>query len=321
MSLELSLEQYIASVKMSKKCRVLVEGKDDKAHFTNLLHIKIDNKSKRKVKVDTAEQLKGESLKTAKCNRAQIEEIYERIKGDEQYDNLFLLCDREFKNFEIDEYISEQTDNSTVNSNLYLTEGHSFENYFFLEEVLINAFSYLTSYEFKNEAIDLLKNNFNEVFNIVSNISLTARDINIANYPNGHIQWDNFNVSNDCISFSIEDWALSQKDVHCERFKSSYSSNREIVLKTDHSICIKISRGHTAVVMLQRIFAFCLYVAGREENENEALKEAKRFKGLSEAQISASLSQSWLDSLNKGSKNYPVDLISDISIYTNQAIN
>lgn len=320
MSLELSLEQYITSVKMSKKCRILVEGKDDKAHFTNLLHIKIGDKSKRKVKVDTAEQLKSESRKTAKCNKAQIEEIYARTKGDKQYDNLFLLCDREFTNFEVDEYISEQIDTSIANSNFYLTEGHSFENYFFLEDVLINAFNYLTSYEFKNEAIDLLRNNFDEIFNIVSNISLTARDIEKANYPNGHINWDNFSISNNRISFSIEDWFLDQNDVYCERFKSIYSNYREVVSKTDPSICIKISRSHTAIVMLKRIFAFCLYVVGKAEDENEARREANRFKGLSEAQISASLSQSWFDSLTKGSQNYPVDLISKISIYTSKAI-
>ena len=319
MSLELSLEQYLTNVKMSKKCRILVEGKTDKSHFTNLLHIKIDNKLKRKVKIDTAEQLKGDSRKTAKCNRAQIEEIYEKTKGDEQYNNLFLLCDREFKNFDIGDYISEQIDISIENSNLYLTEGHSFENYFFLEDVLINAFSYLTSYEFKNEAIELFKNNFDEIFNIVSNISLTAKAIEIAKYPNGHIKWDHFSISNDLINFSIEDWILDQKDVYCERFKSIYSNNRAVVSKTHQSICIKISRSHTSIAMLQRIFAFCLYVVGKEEDEDEALRETNRFTSLSEAQISASLSQSWLESVNKGSQNYPVDLVSGISIYTSKA--
>lgn len=320
MSLELSLEQYITSVKMSKKCRILVEGKNDKAHFTNLLHLKIDDKAKRKVKIDTAEQLKGESRKTAKCNRAQIEEIYERTKGDKQYDNLFLLCDREFKNFDIGDYISEQIDTSIANSNFYLTEGHSFENYFFLEDILVNAFSYLTSYEFKNEAIDLFKNNFDEIFNIVSNISLTAKAIEIAKYPNGHIKWNNFSISDNCISFSIENWVLNQNDVYCEKFKSIYSNNREVVSKTHQSICIKISRSHTSIAMLQRIFAFCLYVVGREEDEVEALKETNIFVGLSEEHISAALSQSWFDSLAKGSQNYPVDLVSSISIYTSKAI-
>ena len=114
MSLQLSLEEYITSVKMSKKCRILVEGKNDKAHFTNLLNIKIDDKLKRKVKVDTAEQLKGENRKTAKCNRAQIEEIYDRTKGDKHYNNLFLLCDREFTNFEIDDCISEKKDKDII---------------------------------------------------------------------------------------------------------------------------------------------------------------------------------------------------------------
>lgn len=320
MSLELSLEQYITSVKMSKKCRILVEGKEDKAHFTNLLHIKIGGKSKRKVKVDTAEQLKGESRQTAKCNRAKIEEIYNKTKGDKQYDNLFLLCDREFKNFDIGDYISEQVGIPIANSNFYLTDGHSFENYFFLEDVLINAFSYLTSYEFKNEAIDLFKNNFDEVFNIVSNISLTAKAIEMAGYPHGHIKWDNFSISDNCISFSIEDWILNKNDAHCERFKNIYSDNREIVSKTQQSIRIKISRSHTAILMLQRIFAFCLYVVGKAEDENEAIKEVNRFTNLSESQISASLSQSWLDSLTKGSQNYPVDLVSEISIYTSKTI-
>lgn len=318
MSLEYSLSHYVTSVKMSKNCRILVEGKDDKAHFANLLHIKIDEKLRKKVKIDTAEQLKGECRKTAKCNKAKIEDIYSRTKVDKQYGNLFLLCDREFENFEIDSSISEKTIASTVDSNFYLTDGHSFENYFLFEDVLVNAFGYLTSYEFKNEAIEIFKNNFDEIFNIVANICLTARAMEIASYPNGNIQWENFKSSDNCVSFPIDDWYLGKNDLHCERFKSIYSNNREIVHKTDQSVCIKISRGHTAIILLQRIFAFCLHVAGKVENEDEALREANRFKKLSETQVSASLSQSWLDSLDKGSLNYPVDLVSKISAYTSK---
>jgi len=320
MSLEYSLSHYVTSVKMSKNCRILVEGKDDKAHFANLLHIKIDEKLRKKVKIDTAEQLKGECRKTAKCNKAKIEDIYSRTKVDKQYGNLFLLCDREFENFEIDSSISEKTIASTVDSNFYLTDGHSFENYFLFEDVLVNAFGYLTSYEFKNEAIEIFKNNFNEIFNIVANICLTARAMEMASYPNGNMQWEDFKSSNNCISFPIEDWSLNKNDVHCERFKSIYSNNREIVYKTDQSVCIKISRGHTAIILLQRIFAFCLYIAGKVEDKDAALREANRFKKLSETQVSASLSQSWLDSLNKGSLNYPVDLVLKISIYTSKTI-
>lgn len=320
MSLEYNLSHYVTSVKMSKNCRILVEGKDDKAHFANLLHIKIDDKSRKKIKIDTAEQLKGECRKTAKCNKAKIEDIYIRTKDDKQYENLFLLCDREFENFEIDSSISENPDFSTVKGNFYLTEGHSFENYFLFEDVLVNAFRYLTSYEFKNKALDIFKNNFDEVFNIVANICLTARAMEMASYPNGNIQWEDFKISNNCISLPIDDWSLSKKDVHCERFKNIYSDNREIVYKTDQSVCIKISRGHTAIILLQRIFAFCLYVAGKVEDKDEALREANRFKKLSETQVSASLSQSWLDSLNKGSLNYPVDLVLKISTYISKII-
>lgn len=324
------LEQYITSVKMSKKCRILVEGKSDRAHFVNLLHNKLGSTLKNKVKVDTAEDLKGDCRKTFKCNKAKIEKIYDKTKNNGQYDSLFLLCDREFENFEISNSVLEKTDNSKIlektdnskaNSNFYLTDGHSFENYFLFEDIINNAFSHLTSYQFKNEALDLLKNNFSEAFRIVSNISLTARYVEPVSYPMGVILWENFNISNDSVNFSIENWLLANNHVQGRKFKDTYSNNYEIFSRTDPFICIKMSRGHTAVAMLQRIFAYFLYVVGKENNESEARREADRFSKISEVQVSASLSQSWLESLKNGSQNYPVDLISKISIYNSKTVS
>lgn len=318
MRLEYTLEEYITQVKMSNKCRVLVEGKNDKAHFNNLLKAKIHSNLISRVKVDTAEQIKIEGNK---CNRARIEAVYSKIKNDKQYSNLFLLCDREFDDFKIEKPISDTLLNPKVDDSFYLTNGHSFENYFFAKDIIINAFSYLTNYEFKKEAVTLFEKNFTETFRIISSLSLAARHIEKAGYFNRTLGWEYFKISNFKLNFCIEEWGLSNSNnEHYLNFKKSYIENTEFISATNLSVCMGISRGHTAVLILQRIFASCLYFAGEAEDENLASKEAKSFSKISQTQISAALSQSWLNSLTGGSNNYPSALIYDIAAYHGSSV-
>lgn len=311
MSLSYNYAQYITKVMMSKKHRILVEGKDDKSHLKNLIHTMFGIEKKTSIEIDTAEQIKADSRETAKSNREKIITIYRKTVLKPNIDKLFSLCDREFDSFIVASCISE-TPVSNVKP-LYFTTGHSFENFFLTESVISNALSCHTSSEFKPEALDIFQNNFNQIFKIISCISLTAKDLEIASYPNGKIYWDSFSSINGIINLDIEEWCSLRGDMHSINFKNHYLKYIPIVSSTDLETCIRISRGHTAITMLQRLFAYCLFLAGQPYDESLALREAKAFANISESQITSSLSQFWLNSIQLGLNNYPVSLIDNFS--------
>lgn len=313
MRLSYNYSQYITKAMMSSKQTILVEGRHDKAHLKNLISKLFDSDQRKMIAIDTAEQIKGESKQTCKNNRVKITNIYERSLLAINVDNLFFLCDREFDNFSFDKIISDIFIEN--NSSLYFTAGHSFENYFLTESTIVDALSCQTVSEFKPEAIDIFKNNFSNIFEIISCITLTARDLGISSYPSGTIYWDSFKTSNEEIIFDLNDWSsLGSLDPKRLSFRDKYNEHKPLVIATDTSVRISISRGHTAVIMLQRIFAYCLFLAGKEQDEDLARIEATQYSKISEVQITASLSQTWLNSIIQGAKNYPVALLENLLV-------
>lgn len=313
MGLSYNYSQYITKAMMSSKQIILVEGRHDKAHLKNLISKLFDSNQKKIISIDTAEQIKGESKQTCKNNRAKITDIYQHSLSTKNVDNLFFLCDREFDNFSFGKTISDVFIEN--NSSLYFTAGHSFENYFLTESTIIDALSCQTVSEFKPEAIEIFRDNFSTIFEIISCITLTARDLGISSYPSGTIHWDSFKTSNGEIIFDLNDWSSFRSlDTKRLSFKDKYDEHKPLVRATDTSVRISISRGHTAVIMLQRIFAYCLFLAGKEQDEDLARIEATQYSKISEVQITASLSQTWLNSIIQGAKNYPVALLENLLV-------
>jgi hypothetical protein len=94
MEVKYDVPKYIASVRMSSKKRILVEGKDDKAHIKNLLNVTLGS---NRIKIDTAENIKGDCRVTSKNNRAKIEKIHSFCEASNEHNNLYFLCDCMFR--------------------------------------------------------------------------------------------------------------------------------------------------------------------------------------------------------------------------------
>ena len=146
MDLKYDISNYIASVKMSSKKRILVEGRDDRSHVNNLLYVLLAD---HKIKIDTAENIKGDCSTTAKNNRAKIEKIHAATEASSSHDNLFYLCDREFIKFDIDKKIIDRMTGHENDGNFSWTIGHSFENYFFTDELVCKAYRFLIGNQIK----------------------------------------------------------------------------------------------------------------------------------------------------------------------------
>lgn len=309
MDVKFDISQYVASVKMSKKIRILVEGKDDRAHIKNLIATKLPEAN---IMIDTAENIKGDCSSTAKNNRAKIDKIHHRCKTSSEYSRLYFLCDREFLKFDIQNEIRDLMLTHESDGNLNWTLGHSLENYFFDSELIKDAFSYLSGSEFKLEAKALFQTILPSALKLVATMTLAARDIKASSYPQGTIHWDSFLIDGDCVKINEGIWLSKNGTQKAQDFVSNMNTYSSVIDNTSVSICTRICRGHTAVLMLQRIFSACLYFVGHAQDRVTAEKDASEFTSIKESSITNALCEAWIRSIKNGNANYPNNLVSSI---------
>lgn len=310
MALRYDISKYVTKTKMSSKKRILVEGRDDKSHLVNLLDI-LD--LKKGIKIDTAETINGDCQETQKNNRAKIDKIHFLCNPGGNHKNLFFLRDREFYKFEVQNEISDLMNDHESDGNLSWTLGHSLENYFLEEDLLCSAFRYMCSSEYKAEAVTLFKNIITSAIHEVAAITLSARDIGASSYPCSLIKWNNIKIIDNKLDMNIENCSNNKQEDMADNFIQLYKKYKPISISTEGLICARICRGHTAIVMLQRIFAACLYEVISNESEELATRTANAFSNQKESAISGALSETWLNNIKTGSVNYPENLIRAIS--------
>ncbi|QFU06676.1 hypothetical protein FIU82_16925 (plasmid) [Pseudoalteromonas sp. THAF3] len=310
MEVKYDVPKYIASVRMSSKKRILVEGRDDKAHIKNLLDVTI---GKNRIKIDTAESIKGDCGVTAKNNRAKIEKIHASCKSSNEHSNLYFLCDREFQEFDVRDQVIDLMKEHKTEGNLSWTLGHSLENYFIESELISDAYRYLTNSEYKGDATKKFKYLLPSALKVISVISLAAKDIGKCSYPLGVIGWEDFNINSGTLEFNIDSWKENETHQILVNFKAAYRKYQPIVEASDEVIYARICRGHTAMQLLQRVFALCLFIAGYQQDERLAKKSASDFSKLKESAISTALCEAWLKTIEGGSDNYPVNLVSSVA--------
>lgn len=310
MELKYDIPNYLASVKMSSKKRILVEGRDDKSHIKNLLNV---TSKGHKVKIDTAENLKGDCAKTAKNNKAKIEKVHELTKESANHENLHFLCDREFFRFEVTDQINDLMSEHEVDGNLNWTIGHSLENYFIKEEIVCRAYRFLCGSEYKNDAEDLYKKVFASALKLIATATLAAKAIEKCSFPAGTVGWQDFNISEEKLSFDIENWKLTNSNPIAEAFYTEYKKYLPIVEKSNVLICSRICRGHTAMLLLQRSFSVCLNEVAKADDAALASKLADDFSKIKENSLASALCESWLQGVNDGNANYPERLVNSVA--------
>jgi len=310
MDLKYDISNYVASVKMSSKKRILVEGKDDKSHIKNLLNITSNG---HKVKIDTAESLKGDCARTAKNNRAKIEKVHEITRQSPNHKNLHFLCDREFLMFEVTDKIGDLMSENEVDGNLNWTIGHSLENYFIKEDIVCRAYRFLCGSEYKSDAEMLYKKVFTSALRLIATITLAAKAIGKCSYPAGTVSWKDLSINSEELVFDIEQWKLSESNQIAEDFYNEYKKNLPIVEKSNVLICSRICRGHTAMLLLQRTFSACLNEVAKADDPVLSSKLASDFSKIKESSLASALCESWLQGVHDGNAVYPERLVNSVA--------
>ncbi|MBM1181829.1 DUF4435 domain-containing protein [Pseudomonas lundensis] len=313
MELKYDLPKYITMTKMSGKIRVLVEGKDDRGHVLNLLSAICPSV---KFKVDTALEIRGDCNKTKNNNRAKIEKIHDHCKAKTSHRRLFFLCDREFRNFDVAAVVTDQAKQHEFDGNLTWTLGHSIENYFLNVSMLAEGFRYLSNSGYKTDAVKVFREILGDSLRIIAALTLAARELGCAKYPPSIAPWQSFEISTGEVGRLVLKGARGV-DSFQDKFWGVYDKFYTVASSTSEEVCARLCRGHTAVIILQRVFAACLYNAGLADDEVSSRHDANVFNNIGEANISSALSEAWIKHVEAGCLDYPLPLVE--SIYTASA--
>lgn len=292
---------------MSKKTRILVEGKDDRAIMRNLLSI--FGKS-NEIGIDVAADLKGTCKITALNNRAKVEKIHTACRDSIHHRQLYFFCDREFRKFRIENAIFDEASEHNNEGNLFWTLGHSIENYFLSEDILIEAYRFLCLSGHKNDASLIFQSILNQSIRLIAQITFAAKEINKSGYPLSIISWTNISIDAEEKTIKIIRDTEKKDRIHQE-FWREFDKCSKTIDESDYFACVQFCRGHTAMLIMRNIFAACIYKAASSSDIDIADREANLFFNLSENVLASALSEAWLKRVKNGVP-YPKNLINII---------
>ncbi|MDG0806492.1 DUF4435 domain-containing protein [Pectobacterium brasiliense] len=303
-----SIDSYITALEMSSKKRILVEGRHDRLHLYQLVYKFYPHS---KIQIDTAQDIKSSDKATAKNNRLKIELIHSRVKDK---NNIWFLCDREFREFSWADKIEDTLNAHYCNDSLYWTLGHSLENYFFDSDVIIDAFKYLSPSEYKFRAVEIFRGLIPSSFDLFAAISLSAKKIDKAGLPSALISWRDLTIDGNKVVLERRDAYEKIDDVCVNEFFNGISEFIPKVVLSNDVFRPRVIRGHTGVLLLQRLFSACLYFSGKDDNRIEAERSANYFSNISEISVTTALSESWVRMIGVANPlGYPEPLIQSIS--------
>lgn len=301
-----TVDSYITSLSMSSKKRLLVEGRHDRSHLYQLIY-KFNPASK--VKIDTAQDIKASDKAMSKNNRLKIETIHSRVKSK---DNISFLCDREFREFTFNDQVEDLLNSHYCDDSLYWTLGHSLENYFFNVAVIMDAFQFLSPSEYKYKAIELFSKLISSSFAVLAAISIAAKNIDKSGLPAALIDWKDIVINEGYINLVRRD--AYDIDPECvNSFFNAFDAVLPSVIASEVGVCSRVVRGHTGILLLQKLFAACLYYVGKEDDPILADASANYFCNISELSLTTALAESWVRKIGVLEDVYfPDSLLKDI---------
>jgi len=248
-----------------------------------------------------------------KNNKEKIRKVFQHCKGKKGFENIYFFSDREYENYQVNEEVKDLKVSPELNN--FLTCGHSLENYFLSAELVTSTFRQLTNSIFREYALTKFYQIFDDGLKLIAGMCFSAHKHGIKYDTLTYlVTWESFCISDNKITFdnptAIENSFKNNEELY-ETWKLEVSSFVSKLTNSQPDLTWKLPRGHTALRLLQRLFAKCIYnTAISQGSADEGQKDAKRFNDLQENMIATSLSVKWQDFIIQNNfKNYPDHLI------------
>ena len=324
--LQLTPEEYVTNITMSRDRFLLLEGSDDKAFFILVRNFLRKNASQiseeklhslKNIIIGTAEEIKGQL-----GNRAKIEKICDLITQESSnVKNRFLgFVDREFREFEYDNELKDNLKTHKINNRLIWSKGHSIENYFFEISTLKEAFNdYLVS-DFYLEAFDMFESKFAHTLRIACALSLAGLSENllkvIEDFLEKSLDWQCIDITSTSVKINLEEWEkildknfkLNQLQIKklFKKFETYLNITNQCDLETLRCLC----HGHIGFNFMFFVYGKCLYLTAssdqRKNNKKEAEKVDKNKKTRFPTVANAWIRSQSLEFNNNNDHDFPI---------------
>ena len=226
---QVSVKEYVLSLKMSKLPTLLVEGPDDRRFFA-LLNDSTAIASQVTgfdLTIDTAELICADSAEAG--NRQKVEAVAREV-AQSAFSSRFLgFVDREFRSFTASDILSDHLDGHRTVGRLVWSRGHSIENYFFQFRFMREPLRRSTNSVIFADALSRLEACFQEVLNIACALSLAAKDLELLSMAGSLIDWKCLDARDSGLTLNYEEWTK-----YLEARQSLDSGRINSLVKTFH---------------------------------------------------------------------------------------
>lgn len=326
MPLQYTPQQYIAMLKMSQEKHLLVEGKDDKRCFEELMRIFGQAKSANgkavhfNVRVESAESIIQCQNVDDLGNRRKVETIAE-VVAQKPYANKFVgFVDREFRRFQCAlPDICDQLTEHYVDNRLVWSRGHSIENYCFDFEVLRGPMQDNTGNRYYNDALENFKDYLIPALQLAAAMGIVGNQNQILKGIRNLVDWKDLKLtgSSPC-KIGIEGpnfilrlrRLLSGKFISAEYILDEIKKYQAVLEAVDDEVVKWSCDGHIGHRMMWATYCMCvLAVCERHEDEKDAYRMAESVLRLDESTRFYAVARSWAESALKGHSEYPVPVL------------
>ena len=192
--LQLTYEEFVNTVRMSKSAFILVEGSQDKQFFDILLQtLRNDSANANEygdsVAITTAEGVKSDGLIIG--NRSKVENLSELVAQTSFRERFVGFVDRESREFHIDNEITDNLRTQRQIDRLVWSRGHSIENYLFDFQVVRIPFRDSSENgQIAETALQNLEANFAQLLSVACALGLAGAELGLLEIVRGTVHID-----------------------------------------------------------------------------------------------------------------------------------
>ena len=213
--LQVSYQAFVNWVKMSRKPHILLEGTRDKRFFDSFSITFADSEggnvgtnSRPRPAITTAESIRSDI--PGEGNRDKVEKVCELV-GSFSFGSRFVgFVDREYRKFRLDDRVEDKLKAQRRQGRLVWSRGHSIENYLFDFDTVRTPLRVCTpDPEIAQNALEVLRANFEEIVNIACSLGLAARDFGQMELVRRTVTWDLAVLSGPNVQWDTDKWRLA----------------------------------------------------------------------------------------------------------------
>lgn len=271
--LQVSIDTYIAEIKMTNRRILLSEGKSDEVALRKLIIKYCEFNgivfSDIRFQFDTAERIKENGIL---YNREKIETVLLKIKSKPYEKKIVAFLDREFQEFLWDTDLEDLLKCHKQEGQSVWSRGHSLENYFFDPLVLKESIFELSNEDHSN-SIQLFLDLLDKSINIACAISLATLNIGQHyNIPNvferiaSSLSFDSniVEIKNTALNLNFSTWntlldyRLNDEEI-VEYFITVFKEYLVRIESNPNGIARWLCHGHIGTNFLAIVYAQCFF--------------------------------------------------------------